>query len=413
MIEVEVRNFQSIEHAQVRVDGFTALVGKSNIGKSAFVRAVKAALTGAVGTAFVRHGATCAQRMRKAKTCECYCSVHILAENFDLKWEKGDKRNRYVFNGVEYGVPNRGTPEFLERPMLPQDFGMVKVGDQQKLLQIADQFDAVFLLDQSGGAVADVFSDVARLDRINVAMRLAERDRKEAASTRKVRERDVIDLATRLVVYEGLDAAVAKVAISEKALVAITTAGEKVVSLSSFIDDVRALGFRVDALQKACAIPSPDMGPTLTNHGQFEKVRRFESAVNERATSIRTLQGVEKVADPSISPVSESAKRFKQLSTWTTKLQSFQEQFGRFKGFGDLSSPDATPLTTARDRFMSLATLTSKHESLIKAICTQEREFADTLEIEKKLDEEKKAFGYCPTCAQEIGTSHKHAQKVA
>ena len=33
MIEVEVRNFQSIEHISLKVEGFTALVGRSNIGK--------------------------------------------------------------------------------------------------------------------------------------------------------------------------------------------------------------------------------------------------------------------------------------------------------------------------------------------------------------------------------------------
>ena len=46
MLDVEIRNFQSIDHVHLRVEGFTALVGRSNIGKSAVVRAVKAALTG-------------------------------------------------------------------------------------------------------------------------------------------------------------------------------------------------------------------------------------------------------------------------------------------------------------------------------------------------------------------------------
>jgi hypothetical protein len=413
MIEVEVTNFQSIEHVKVNIDGFTALVGKSNIGKSALVRAVKAALTGAVGTSFVRHGPSCAQIVRKAKTCECYCSVHITTEGFDLLWEKGDKRNSYLFNGTKYGVPNRGTPEFLERPMLQQDFGMVKVGDDHKLIQIADQFtDAIFLLDQSGNSVADLFSDVARLDRINVAMRLVERDRKEAASTRKVREKDIGELATRLVVYAGLDDAVAKVGIAEKALGVIHGVEEKVETLSSYIDDVRALGFRVDALQKACAIETPNIEPVSTKHGEFEKVRRFESSVADRATSIRALQGVEKVQEPVISPVANAAQKCTQLCTWTAKLQSFQEQFSRFKGFGDLPSPDATPLKAARDSYALFATLAAKYESLSKSIKSLEVDLQVVLTDEKILDEEKKEFGYCPTCTQAID-GHKHEKKVA
>src|SRR5580700_10412737 len=127
MFEVEIRNFQSIEHISIRIDGFTALVGKSDIGKRAIVRAVRAALTGATGTSFVRHGVACHRRIRGSKTCECYCSVHMSTEGFDLTWEKGDKRNLYVFNGQDYGVPNRGTPDFLERPKLLKDFGLVKI----------------------------------------------------------------------------------------------------------------------------------------------------------------------------------------------------------------------------------------------------------------------------------------------
>jgi hypothetical protein len=414
MLEVEVENFQSIEHALVRVDGFTALVGKSNLGKSAIVRAVKAALTGAVGTAFVRHGPSCAQFVRKAKTCECYASVHLRTEGFDLKWEKGDKRNRYTFNGTEYGVPNRGTPEFLERPMLPMDFGLVKVGDQEKLLQIADQFrDSIFLLDQSGGAVADLFSDVARLDRINVATRMVEKDRKESVSTRKVREQDIGDFATRLLAYEGLDEAVAKAKAVDAKLDRISVVETKVSTLSSYIDDVRALGFRVDALQKACALPVPKVEPVLAKHGEFERVRRFEANVNDRAVSIRNLQGVEKVPDPVISPVANAAKKCAQLVTWTTKLTSFQEQFGRFKGFGDLASPDGTALKSARDRCLQLSTWTSRLETLAKTIKHLEVEFQVAVADEIILEKDKKAFGFCPTCEQPID-GHKHApQKVA
>lgn len=413
MIEVEVHNFQSIEHALVRIDGFTALVGKSNLGKSALVRAVKAALTGAVGTAFVRHGSSCAQFVRKAKTCECFASVHLRTVGFDLKWEKGDKRNKYTLNGTEYGVPNRGTPEFLERPMLPMDFGMVKVGDREQLLQIADQFrDAVFLLDQSGGAVADLFSDVARLDRINVAMRLVEKDRKDAVSTRKVREHDIGDLATRLLDYEGLDDAVVKAGNAEKKLDHIGVVETKVDTLNSYLDDVRALGFRVDALQKACALPTPKADPVLAKHGEFEKVRRFESSVSDRASSIRSLQGVERVADPIISPVAEAARKCAQLVIWTAKLNGFQEQFSRFKGFGDLASPDATTLKATRDRCLQLGAWGSKLESLVKTIKHLEIEFQVAVADEILIDKEKQAFGFCPTCEQPID-GHKHTQKVA
>src|SRR5512137_438933 len=108
MIEVEVRDFQSIERATIRIDGFTTLVGRSNIGKSAFVRAVQAAITGAPVGAYVRHAALCPRKTRKLKECRCQCSVHVKTEGFDMLWEKGDFINRYTFNGVVYDKVNQG-----------------------------------------------------------------------------------------------------------------------------------------------------------------------------------------------------------------------------------------------------------------------------------------------------------------
>ena len=67
-VDVEIRNFQSIEKATIKIDGFTVVVGRSNIGKSALVRAVKAALTGAPVSSFVRHSSGCLRKTKAAKT---------------------------------------------------------------------------------------------------------------------------------------------------------------------------------------------------------------------------------------------------------------------------------------------------------------------------------------------------------
>lgn len=123
MLDVEIRNFQSIEHVHVVIDGFTTLVGRSNLGKSAIVRAIKAALTGAPEETSVRHGPKCEREVKGTKSCKCYCSVHIKTEGFDLLWEKGGDKNEYVFNGAKKTAVGKGTPDFLD-----ESFGVVKSG---------------------------------------------------------------------------------------------------------------------------------------------------------------------------------------------------------------------------------------------------------------------------------------------
>jgi len=411
MIDVEVHNFQSIEHVSIRIDGFTALVGKSDIGKSAIVRAVRAALTGATGTAFVRHGVACLRRLRGSKTCECHCIVHIRTEGFDLKWEKGDKRNSYTFNGQDYGVPNRGTPDFLERPKLAKDFGMVKVGDNSKLLQIADQFDNIFLLDQSGSVVADVFSDVAHLDRINVAMRLVEKDRKEAVSTRKVREKDMTELTHQLNEYEDLDTAVAGVVQVEKKLGQITAVQGAVESLDEYIDDLQTLGFRVDALRKACETPVPVIDPLLVKKETFESASRFQAELVDRATAVKALMGVETISVPTLTPIVEAANKYQQLSTWVAKLQGLQEQWAKFKGVEGVMVPDPAPLKAARDNVTKLSSFADGLDSLYEKIEELNCQYDAIEDEEGVLREEAKAFPFCPSCAQPVKIGHKHEER--
>lgn len=414
MINVEVRNFQSIEHAEICIDGFTALVGKSNIGKSAIVRAVRAALTGATGTSFVRHGPECARRVRKAKTCECYCSVHLKTDGFVLKWEKGDKRNRYECNGTEYGVPNRGTPEFLERPALAEDFGMVKVGEKWQLLQVADQFDNVFLLDETGSVVADVFSDVARLDRINVAMRLVEKDRKEAVSTRKVREKDVLESVRQLEVYETLDRDLRGVDQVESAYTDLLDRDQRFKTLNGYLDELRDLGYQVDLLQKACAVEAPDVKPVLTKVTGFATANRLVTSLTERAGAVKGLMGVENVPEPVLDPLLQASKRHMQVASWAAKLAVHQEYFSRYKGLAEVPefTGKSTGMTTDHDRLKVLQALASKFDACQKAVEKLELAYEGAVAEEAVVKEEMAEFGHhCPTCAQPVWGEHDHAKR--
>lgn len=408
MVEVEVRNFQSIEHATIKVDGFTALVGRSNIGKSALVRAVKAALTGASGTSFVRHGSACLRRTKNLKTCECFTTVHIRTEGFDLLWKKGDKHNQYVFNGQTYDRTEQGTPDFLLRPQLAQDFGTVDVARKAKLLQVADQFDNVFLLDQTGGTVADVLSDVARLDRVNVAIRMVEKDRRDAASSRKVYEKEIVDLTARVAAFEGLEGAVEAAAAVETKLGEITKVQKDAQALTSYIKDMETLGFRVDALQKACDITVPDPNPIVGKQNSLTQLLRFLAQAGEKATVIRALSGVESISEPDLMPVSKRAEVFNCLSGWISRLRVFQDAFNKAKPVEAVVVPETSNLTAARDRFVQLQSFITKSEAL--QLKVEELQLSlDAIEDEEALvKDDLNALGVCPTCIQPVTPEHLH-----
>lgn len=400
MIEVEVRNFQSIERATFKVEGFTALVGRSNIGKSALVRAIKAALTGAPVSSFVRHGKACLRRTKKAKTCKCFSSVHLQAEGFDLLWEKGDTINRYTFNGNVYDKAEKGTPEFLSPAFLP-----VKVGDRQELLQVADQFSAIFLLDQTGGVVADVLSDVARLDRINVAMRMAERDRKEAVSTRKVREKDVADLGLKLEGFAGLDAAVAQAQAVQDDLDVIDRTASQVERIDGFLAAGSAIAHRVKALEAGLATPVPDPD-TLT--GPRDRLVQMADWLEEhevKSKAIQTLSPVEGLDIPSKTGLQQTHDSFERLAGWHLQLIGFRDLFNAMKPVEALPALDATSLQEALGAFQAVQGRLTRLQALEGAVAKLEGEFSALLLEEQAAHDEVEALGVCPTCVRPLAVS--------
>lgn len=397
MVEVEVRNFQSIEKAAFRIDGFTVIVGRSNIGKSALVRAVKAALTGAPASSFVRHGAACLRRTKKAKTCKCFASVHMVAEGFDLLWEKGDAINRYTFNGAVYDKAERGTPDFLQ-----PDFAPVKVGDRQEMLQVADQFSPIFLLDQTGGAVADTLSDVARLDRINAAMRLAERDRKEAVSTRKVREKDVTDLRIKLVAYDGLDAALADAQAIADRHVAIEKQERALQRVDEFLGQLSSLAGVVRELGKVTAIVIPDSSTLRAEEERLDALDEFLARKVAREQEIASLSGVEDVQVPSAAALGDASKALTRLDGWVAKLVEMKGWLGPWKAVEAAPVPEAKALTESRDRLTTLDALLTKHANLTALIRSLDDELAVVLTEETTIKAEQDELGVCPTCARSV-----------
>jgi len=397
MIEVEVRNFQSIERVALKVEGFTALVGRSNIGKSALVRAVKAALTGAPVSSFVRHGKACLRRTKKAKTCKCFSMVHLKAEGFDLLWEKGDAINRYTFNGAVYDKAEKGTPDFLSPAFLP-----VKIGDRQELLQVADQFSAIFLLDQTGGVVADVLSDVARLDRINVAMRMAERDRKEAVSTRKVREKDVVDLGVKLEDFAHLDVAVAQAEQVQADLLSIEKTVGQVEQLDGFLQVGSALAQRITALEAGLATAVPDKADLIGPCDLLVQMAGWLGDYGAQTEAIGKLTPVESLDIPVKGGLEERHETYDQLARWHAQLLVFRDLLNAMKPVEALPPLDAVGLKDALGAFQGVQGHLTRLQALEGAITKLEGEYEAILIEEKAAHDEVEALGVCPTCVRPL-----------
>ncbi len=392
---LEVTNFQSIARAALKIEGFTALVGRSNIGKSALIRAVKAALMGAPATSFVRHTPDCVRRTKKAKTCKCFATVHLQSENFDLLWEKGDAINRYTFNGQVYDKAERGTPEFLQPAYAP-----VKVGTEKELIQVADQFSPLFLLNQSGNVVADVLSDVAHLDQINEAMRLCEKDRREATALRKVRQQDVAALTLKLNSFEGLDEAVAQATALEERYTKLEWKKGQVQLLDGFCRSGAAINQKLSILSLVVAVTPPDPQPLAKACSALVWLGTHHEQVLSRVKGIKTLTAIGELKVPDMAPVRAVSDSFVRLDGWLDRLTSFRTWREKVKTLDAAVLPPLAPLGTLYAQHTKATDLCRRYNGLLRAMADIQAVQAQAERDLQAVTQEWADLGLCPTCEQ-------------
>ena len=94
-MKVQIKNFQSLRDVSLSIEGFTVIVGRNNLGKSAVFRAIKSALTNASGNFFVRTG-------------ESHTSIALEYPNLNLVWQKGKNVSKYEINGKVYELLKLG-----------------------------------------------------------------------------------------------------------------------------------------------------------------------------------------------------------------------------------------------------------------------------------------------------------------
>lgn len=351
MINVEVKGFQSAEDIKFVIDGFTAIVGRSNIGKSALVRALKCALTNAEGVSFVRHGIDCARTLRGAKTCKCFASVHIVTEGFDLLWEKGDSVNRYIFNKALYDHPGKGLPEFLASSGLSP----VKVGDDASCIQISDQFYPIFLLNKSGGIIAETISDVSKLTRVNKATKLVEKDRRDIQATKKVREADVDKIRIRLCAYEGLDAALQKAAEVESQFGVIEAKESRLGVIKGYILKIQTLGLKIRGLTSVVSVVVPSTDTIEQLSPKVEQLSRFADEYGRRSLDVASLEWVEDLEVPEAKPLSELGVKLGLLSKFADGYDQRSVAVANLQWVGTISVPDLGTLSESEVRLRQLS----------------------------------------------------------
>lgn len=454
MIEVEIRNFQAIDRLKLKIQGFTAVVGRSNIGKSSIVRALKCALTGASGQDFIRHDPeTCSRLSKNSKKCKCTTSVEFKMEDGRrLLWEKGESTTYTAWDadGTKSVYSNVG--QSADIPFLNEGFTKIDLGrDEKRLLQVSDQFKPIYLLDTPGTIVADVLSDVAKLDDINKAMRLVSKERKAATSTRKVRDSDIKVLESKLEAYSNLDSTLTKVGQVREVYKGLHSKEQKVQEVQGFIENFVRVGSAIKALRVAVEPEIPEVDPLGEKSRSYEKAASlyahledsakalkrlrgvsdlevpdatmvqdlsqkvaqagaFYRDLEEDQTTVEALKGLETLDDPQLDVVAQAVKTWGSVAVWYSRLLSLKTTLLDFKAVekADVETLNPEALKQTYSKVASIRSLYARLETLEAEIEATSLEHEEAIADESEALEAFAELGVCPTCNQGIGPKHKH-----
>lgn len=203
-MRVHVENFQSLGDVDIEVEGLTVLVGPSNRGKSALVRAIEAALFNKPGDDFIRVG-------KKTATVE----IAGLPGVGLVQWTKSGGKTTYQINGQSFGKLAGGTPPAL----MEGGYRDVWIGDKERKRgeylrpQVSKQWGGVpFLLDRSGAFISDVLGAISRHAVLLTAQGRAAGDQRTAKQRLGLRETDLTAATQQLEVLTDAPALAERVA---------------------------------------------------------------------------------------------------------------------------------------------------------------------------------------------------------
>jgi energy-coupling factor transporter ATP-binding protein EcfA2 len=306
MIKVKIKDFESISDLSFEIKGFTVVVGRNNLGKSAIVRAIDAALTNRTGNEFIRWG--------KLKT-----EVDIKKDGLSIEWKKGEK-SVYKVNDQPYSGLNRSVPKTI----LDAGFRQMEIGDEKCNPLVAHQFEELFLINQPGPTVTEVLSKIYNINVINEADALCQKSLRASKSLLKTRESDLIKLTDQLLKFKEFDE--------------IKTKNEA----------LKVLCIKKEKLEK-----------------DLSEIDLYETELKKLSFSVNRLKGIKNLKVPVVEKEESDLNDYQWLNAVCDKFRLSVESLQRLKPATLLTLPDTLSAETSIFDYQWLESVCKKfHETL-------------------------------------------------
>jgi len=376
-IKVHIQNFQSIADLQFEISGFTCITGKTNIGKSAIIRAISGALLNIPVVSLVRQG-------------EKYTTVELQSSDWGLKWEKAERGvNRYWLPGKEKPLDKvgAGQTDFI------QDIGFqaIKIGSDVIHPWHARQFFPLFLVDRSGPAVTDFISEVSRLKVLQSGILINVRNRKRALDEAKIYEKNVEKLKAKDGKLDKLDDLLELESDLDSQFESIEEYSERILAIEEFMSKIEVLSNQIQKLNQIelVKIPSPIKQYKIDRLQNMLKVWIKLQNIAKRIIRLKPIEDVQ------ISKI-EDLENIQKISKGIRILNQFQSAQKRVDLLSvEITIPGSEECTEKLSNGKGYLRRLNQLKDEERALSSQR----DTIQSElDKVQEELDRIPLCPTC---------------
>lgn len=340
-MKIHIVNFQSIEDVSFEIPekSFTCIVGPSNIGKSAIRRALECLMYNNSDASFIRNG-------------EKSCSIEVtFGDGSVIKWYRDKKTAGYIIDGDDFTKLAGSVPDVL----IDKGYKELLINKDKYQVQIASQFNNIFLLNETGGKVTEVLSNLGNLNRIIKSNKSCQTDLKLNKNRLSVRREDVISAKEKLKSYKGLD--------DQRQLVAVLKSHLKEIKETK--DKINTIKKIETSLNKAVAIvkilrPSKDIEVTSFDL-DLNKVTNLNNLLKKLTRSQKLVDSYEPIKNVSNISLDISAENLNTLKLLLPKLDAYNKKQTHFAKLLEIPKIDFN-LKEEYDQYLKMITYSKKLE---------------------------------------------------
>lgn len=417
IISITIENFQSHSNTKLEFEkGLNVIIGPSDQGKSAVIRAIKWVLFNEPrGLEYIRHGETTAK-----VTIEFSNGRTVIRE-------RSKSKNRYTVvdeNGgslVLEGFGNDVPEEVIKAHGIPK---VVLDTDISSALNISDQLEGPFLLSETGAVRAKAIGRLTGIHIIDNSIRDCLADLRRENQSKERISNDIREVESRLEKYynleeigenlNALDSVIkkAEVKISKRALLesrkasfdALNKEIEDVLKKLSILKDlndcefiIKNIELRMNALKSASRIKT---GLTEVDSG----IRSCDGIIRKTSSLDETLRTV-KILEEKKQKVEKAVNVLGKINEWNRLYKDtskYIDIFERIPLQEDIISKAGEKITALK----KLTDLSAKYVTVLNQINEGNKYMEQNMRELKKMTEEYKkklkVLGKCPLCDSKL-----------